>query len=37
MSNVIIVRGFVPGVTERESAIRAGEDYLLVVVRADVG
>jgi len=35
MSNVIM-RGFVPGVTEREPAIRAREDSLLVVVRADV-
>ena len=31
------VRGFVPGVTERESAIKASEDSLLVVIRADVG
>ena len=36
MSDVII-RGVVPDITERESAIRAREDSLLVVVRADVG
>jgi hypothetical protein len=38
MSNVIIRRGgLVPGVTKRESAIRAREDSLLVVVRDDMG
>ena len=33
----VTIRGFVPGVTERESVFRAREDSLLVVARADVG